>query len=216
VRFSFRRGHRPAALRLAMAATLGAAGGVAASFLGPSTQAALIGWDLTALTYLVITWQVIWRLDAGLTRTLSTVEDHTRGWADAVLLCAAVASLLGLGLLLVGSGHTGGARLQELFVGLSGVLLSWALIHTMFTLRYARLFYDEEHGGGVNFNQQDPPAYSDFAYLAFTVGMTFQVSDTNLTSRAMRATALRHALVSYLFGAVILAMTINLLAGLAR
>jgi uncharacterized membrane protein len=89
------------------------------------------------------------------------------------------------------------------------------LIHTIFTLSYARLFYDHDQGG-VDFNQATPPAYSDFAYLAFTVGMTFQVSDTAVTSRAMRATVLRHALVSYLFGAVILAMTINLLAGLAR
>ena len=94
-------------------------------------------------------------------------------------------------------------------------MLSWALIHTIFTLRYARLFYSQEHGG-IDFHHQSPPAYSDFAYLAFTVGMTFQVSDTELTTRQMRATVLRHALVSYLFGAVFVAMTINLLAQLAR
>jgi uncharacterized membrane protein len=215
VRVSLERGHRPAALRLAVAAVIGAAGGVATSFLGRSIEAALIGWDLTALAYLVITWPVILPLDAERTRQLATVEDNTRGWTDAVLFSAALASLLGLGLLLVSRARADGARLQELSVGLAGVLLSWALIHTIFTLSYARLFYDHDQGG-VDFNQATPPAYSDFAYLAFTVGMTFQVSDTAVTSRAMRATVLRHALVSYLFGAVILAVTINLLAGLAR
>jgi uncharacterized membrane protein len=68
----------------------------------------------------------------------------------------------------------------------------------------------------VDFNQEDPPRYTDFAYMAFTIGMTFQVSDTQLTTAEVRATALRHALLSYLFGSVILAATINLLAGLAR
>jgi uncharacterized membrane protein len=213
VRVSLERGHRPAALRLAVAAVVGGAAGVGAAFIGPTIQAALIGWEVTAVTYLGITWPVILPLDAQRTRELATVEDHTRGFADAILSSAAVASLLGLGLLL-SSGRSREARLEDLFVGLAGVVLSWALIHTIFTLRYARLFYSE--GGGVDFNQQPPPAYSDFAYLAFTVGITFQVSDTALTTRRMRSTVLRHALVSYLFGAVVFAMTINLLAGLAR
>jgi uncharacterized membrane protein len=214
VRVSFAKGHRPALLRLAFAAAVGAGAGVAASVIGPSTQAALIGWDLTALTLLAITWPVILPLDAEQTRQLATAEDQTRGIADAMLFSAALASLLGMGLLLRGDGH-GGVRLAELFVALSGVLLSWALIHTLFTLRYARLFYGEEHGG-LNFNQETLPAYADFAYLAFTVGMTFQVSDTVVTSRAMRATVLRHAMVAYMFSVLIIALTINILAGLAR
>lgn len=211
---SFAKGHRPALLRLAFAAAVGAGAGVAAGVIGPSTQAALIGWDLTALTFLAITWPVILPLDAEQTRQLATFEDQTRGWADAMLFSAALASLLGMGLLLRGDGH-GGVRLPELFVALSGVLLSWALIHTLFTLRYARLFYGEGRGG-LNFNQEAPPAYVDFAYLAFTVGMTFQVSDTVVTSRAMRGTVLRHAMVAYMFSVLIIALTINILAGLAR
>lgn len=95
-----------------------------------------------------------------------------------------------------------------------GVALSWFLIHTLFMLRYALLYYTGPDGG-IDFNQDDPPRYIDFAYLAFTVGMTFQVSDTDLKTHPIRATALRHALLSYLFGAVILATTINLVAGLS-
>jgi uncharacterized membrane protein len=80
-------------------------------------------------------------------------------------------------------------------------------------LRYAELYYAGTRGG-VDFNQDEPPRYLDFAYLSFTIGMTFQVSDTNLQAPSIRATALRQALVSYLFGAVILASMINLIAGL--
>jgi Protein of unknown function (DUF1345) len=100
-------------------------------------------------------------------------------------------------------------------VGVATVGLSWLVVHTVFRLRYALLYYTA-HAGEIEFNQHSPPRYSDFAYLAFTLGMTFQVSDTDLQTPHIRATALRHALLSYLFGAVILATSINLVAGLAR
>jgi uncharacterized membrane protein len=86
-------------------------------------------------------------------------------------------------------------------------------VHTVFTLRYARLYYLDEDGG-IDFNEADPPRYSDFAYLAFTIGMTFQVSDTDIQDKTIRATILRHMWLSYVFGAVIVAITINLIAGL--
>lgn len=89
------------------------------------------------------------------------------------------------------------------------------MVHTVFALRYAGLYYSGPDGG-VNFNDNEKPAYADFAYLAFTIGMTYQVSDTALTTRAVRHTALRHALLSYLLGTVIIAATINLAAGLAK
>jgi uncharacterized membrane protein len=125
-------------------------------------------------------------------------------------------SLLAVGLVLMRAGNSSGAA-KSLQAGLSlaSVVLSWGVVHTVFTLRYARLYYTGSDGG-VDFNQDDPPGYGDFAYLGFTIGMTFQVSDTELTATEVRVTALRHALLSYLFGAVILAATINLLAGLAR
>jgi uncharacterized membrane protein len=100
-------------------------------------------------------------------------------------------------------------------VAVVSVALSWGLIHTLFTLRYASLYYWDQEGG-IDFNQDEPPRYSDFAYLAFTLGMTFQVSDTNLQSNDIRATALRHGLLSYVFGSVILATLINLIVGLSH
>ncbi len=92
---------------------------------------------------------------------------------------------------------------------------SWAAVHTVFTLRYASLYHLE--GGGIDFTEGDRlPDYRDFAYVAFTIGMTFQVSDTDLTSFTIRRTALRHALLAYLFGIVIVAITINVVAGLLK
>jgi len=88
-------------------------------------------------------------------------------------------------------------------------------VHTIYTLRYALLFYTAPIGG-VDFKEHGLPSYADFAYLSLTLGMTFQVSDTDLNTRAFRKTALRHALLSYLFGTIIVATTINLIAGLGK
>ena len=118
-------------------------------------------------------------------------------------------------MLITASSGKGGAQDALAGFGVFSVALSWFTVHTLFALRYARLFYLGSPGG-IDFNQKTPPPrYLDFAYLAFTIGMTYQVSDTDLQTPPIRATALRHALLSYLFGAIILATTINLIAGLA-
>jgi len=88
------------------------------------------------------------------------------------------------------------------------------LIHTIYTLRYATIYYSRQTDGSVDFRHDPQPPYSDFAYLAFTIGMTYQVSDTDLTGTDFRKTVLRHALLAYLFGTVIVATTISLIAGL--
>jgi uncharacterized membrane protein len=91
--------------------------------------------------------------------------------------------------------------------------LSWALVNTVFALKYARLYY-AGGDGGIQFNQPEPPAYSDFAYLAFTVGMSYAVSETALASTEIRRVGLAHALLSYLFGTVVIAVAVSLLTNL--
>ena len=174
------------------------------------------GWDAAVLTYLGLTVPAIWRLDAGATARKALREDPTRPLADLLLLAAAVVSLAALGVVIFRANHsTGSTELVLTLLAIMSVVLSWALVHVTYTLRYAQIYYTAPVGG-VNFNQDEPPCYADFAYLAFTIGMTFQVSDTSLTSRAIRSSALRHALLSYLFGTVILATTVNFVAGLAH
>jgi uncharacterized membrane protein len=108
-----------------------------------------------------------------------------------------------------------GGKVAEAALSFGSVALAWSVVHTVFTVRYAWLYYTGSNGG-VDFNENDSPQYSDFAYLAFSIGMTYQVSDTDLVTKQIRATALRHALLSYLFGVVIIATTINLVAGLSK
>ena len=95
------------------------------------------------------------------------------------------------------------------------MIVSWTLVHTLFTLRYADLYYGGEPGG-IDFNCDTPPDFRDFAYVSFTVGMTYQIADTSVTDNRLRRVVLVHSLLSYLFGAVIIGLAINLLAGLVR
>jgi uncharacterized membrane protein len=203
----------PSRLRLAAALAAGAVLGTAVGVWGPPVLAPLVGWDVAAILYIVWSWVTEWKLDAEATAARAVREDPGRAATDLLLLVASVASL-GADAAVIASATANTARVVGAGVGLASVVVSWTLVHTVYTARYARLFYTNVHG--VDFNQQDPPRYSDFAYLSFTIGMTFQVSDTDLTDKTIRAVALRHALLSYALGAVILAATINLVAGLAR
>jgi uncharacterized membrane protein len=128
---------------------------------------------------------------------------------------ANLASLVAVAYLLVQANSAHGVRqaLQAALAVLS-VAVSWALVHLLFMLRYAVLYYSGTVGG-INFNQDESPRFLDFAYLAFTIGMTYQVSDTNLESTQMRVAAFRHALLSFIFGSMILATMVNLVAGLS-
>jgi uncharacterized membrane protein len=190
------------------------AGAVTAA-LGDSSYAALVGWDVAALTFTGWAWLIIVAMNSAATASHATREEPGRPSTDLIVIIAAVASLVAVGWVLVQASSSGGVTKDWLAgLGVTSVALSWGAVHTLFTLRYARLYYLGTPGG-IDFNQKVEPRYLDFAYLAFTIGMTFQVSDTDLQSPAIRATALRHALISYLLGAVILATSINLIAGLA-
>jgi uncharacterized membrane protein len=189
-----------------------------AAIVAPAMYLPLIAWDGAAIVYLAVTWTQIARLDAAQTAADAKREDPTRAGADLGMVIAAVASLVAVGFLIVVRSGEKGLRL-DLDVGLSvaSVVASWALVHTIYTLRYARLYYaDESAPGGLDNHQNEPPRFTDFAYVAFTIGMTFQVSDTETTSSQFRAMVLRHALLAYLFGTVIIALSINLVASLGH
>jgi uncharacterized membrane protein len=110
--------------------------------------------------------------------------------------------------------ESGGDKALSTVVAFLSVALSWASVHAVFMLRYASLYH--HNGGGIEFPGGGEPDYGDFAYVALTIGMTYQVSDTNLKDKKIRMTALRHALLSFVFGTGVLAMTINVVAGLVR
>jgi uncharacterized membrane protein len=181
--------------------------------------ALVAGWNATALTFLLTVWPIIFRADGFHTEQLATRQDETRGSATVLLLGACVASLLGVGVALGLAGRTGGAmRLLLIGLGVLTVVLSWTVVNTVYTLRYAHLQLASPVAG-IAFGgsaAQERPNYRDFAYLAFTIGMTYQVSDTRVCDSRMRGTVLSHAFLSYVFGVVIVAGAINLIAGLVR
>ena len=192
------------------------AGAVAGVVTAQVPAAVLAGWDVAATVFVVWTWWAVWALDQAASARKAEREDPTQGVADLVLLGSAVVSL-GAVLVVLVTGHqgTGGSTVADLALAVISVVASWTVVHTVYALKYARLYY-AGGDGGIDFHGDHPPTYQDFAYLAFTIGMTFQVSDTEVNSRIIRVTVLRQSLLAYLFGAVILAGTINLLAGLSK
>ena len=204
----------PAGRRVVVALVVGVitAAGMFAVIKPPAAM--LAGWVLAALVYLVWVWVAIRRLDAGQMRELAAREALNGVTAELVVVGAGVASLLAGAFALLGANRAGGGTKAYLIgLGVLSVVLSWAVLHTVYTLRYARAYYSPP-SGGIDFNEPEPPTYLDFAYFSFTIGMTFQVADTNITTKPVRRIVLHHALLAYLFGAVILAVAINLVATL--
>ncbi|MBN9153149.1 MAG: DUF1345 domain-containing protein [Microbacterium sp.] len=188
-------------------------GAVVTPFLGLAAGL-LAGWAVLALIEVVWVLRMVWPMDAAQTRAHATTEDPGRRTARLVAVAGSLASLAAVGVVIV---QTRNAPAAVSFV-LAGVALlsvasSWALIQTDYILRFAHVYY-EEPVGGIDFNQEAEPMYTDFAYVSFGLGVAYQVSDTNLTSNAMRRIVIAQTLISYVFGAIILAAVVNLVAGL--
>jgi uncharacterized membrane protein len=200
--------------RLLVALTAGLVAMIALGLSVGWGYAPLVGWDVMALIVVVWTSFRLWPMNPERTREHARREDPVRPISDLLLLVASVASLIGVVFAVVASSNSHGAREAMLVIlGIVSVVLSWSVVHVTFALRYALLYYTGPKNG-IEFNEPDDPQYSDFAYVAFTLGMTYQVSDTNIRTKAIRATALRQALISYVFGVVIIAILINVVANL--
>lgn len=201
-------------LRLAVMFVAGIVAGIIAALFGLAEISFVVGWIVACATYLVWVFAVVHRFTGEQTRQHAKAEDPARSTSRILLVVASLASLVIVGSTVIEASKASGI-LATVYAGLAvlSVALSWFLIHTLFMLRYAVLYYDGKEGG-IDFNQEEPPDYADFAYLAFDLGMTYQVSDTSIGSSVIRHTVTRHTLLSYLFGTVILATLINLVAGL--
>ncbi|MFC4016562.1 DUF1345 domain-containing protein [Micromonospora sp. GCM10011542] len=211
--------HAPALRRAVIVASIGLVVALVLLPFMPWELAAVGGWDIAALAFLIAIWRVILRADSSHTEMMAMREDETRVTAAVLLVGAGVTSLLGVGSALSHAGrHGGSVRVLFVSVALLTVLLSWAVVNTVFTLRYADLQY-RSTTGGIGFEGQPvqgQTTYRDLAYVAFTIGMTYQVSDTAISDPRIRGSVLSHAFVSYVFGVVIVAGSVNLIADLAR
>ncbi len=204
----------PAGRRVAIAVPIGSAIGALTLFIVPWQAAVLLGWIAASMFYVVGVWMTVGSFDAATTKRNAVREDPSTATTELLVVSAGVASLAAVGLALVKAGNShGGTKAYLIAIGVVSVALAWSAVHTVYSLLYARLYYSPPVGG-IDFNEPDAPTYLDFAYLALTIGMTFQVSDTNLTTKRVRRSALHHALLSYLFGAVIIALLINVVSSL--
>ncbi|MFE0633387.1 DUF1345 domain-containing protein [Streptomyces sp. NPDC058864] len=198
--------------RLAGAVVVGAAAGaIVGGVLTDGSLGVLAGIAATETVFVVTGWLVLWPMDSAATHRNARREDFRPVVEELVVVGAALCGLLAIVVLLLrgGSdrGHTAAAT------ALGGVFMAWAALHLMYAARYGYLYYAAA-AGGIDFNSPHPPTYRDFLYFSYNLGMTYQVSDTDVSSPAIRATVLRHSLLSYVFGTSILATTINLVAGM--
>jgi uncharacterized membrane protein len=198
-------------------AAIGLVVGLAVALVAPWQLAVLVGWDLVAALLVGRVWIRLHHFTPQQTLELATREDDSRRSSEILVLGAAVASLGGAAAALL-KAHQMDAPWEAILTGAAvlTVALSWALVHTVFALRYAHQYYTPDSEGHIDFKSgpEYQPDYGDFAYVAFTIGMTFQVSDTDVGSRLTRRTVLKHALLAYLFGAVIVALMVNVIAAL--
>lgn len=205
---------RGARVRLLCAIVLG----FAAWFVVPgdlkATTRALLAWDIAGFVLLAIACVIIVRADSRETRRRAAAYDPGRGVVWLIVLAASAFGLFAAAVVLR-QGRAPSSLEGQLHIALciATVMISWLLTHSAFTLRYAHLFYGGKHEGGIEFPGGEDPDDLDFAYFAFTIGMTFQVSDTNVKGRGIRRTVLRHALLSFMYNTVILALALNLIVG---
>jgi uncharacterized membrane protein len=213
-------GHRGRLLSAGRALTSLAVGLVAGVVVGVLTTfelLPLVSWTVTVTVLLVWVWRKSWSQDRDGTERLAEEESRTRS-TDVWLLAAAVASLGVVVVALVQSGsQRGPTAVASVLLSVASVALSWALVNTVYAYKYARMYYlDEPDAGGIDFKQDQDPTYSDFAYMAFTVGMSFATAETEPTSTRVRRVVLGHALLSYAFGTGVLAVAINLVTNLSQ
>jgi uncharacterized membrane protein len=181
---------------------------------------AMITWIAFAFSFNFASWLVFFNRTPLQMRERARQEDGNRVFVFLVILISCFASMFAVLLLVLSKDAGGTPKIIYVPVSIATMLFSWALVHTTFCFHYAHLYYDdaeddtEIHAGGLDFPSEKRPDYLDFVYFSYGIGMTFQVADVNITSRTFRRMALLHGMVSFWFNTFVVALTINLIAGL--
>lgn len=180
----------------------------------------VFGWDIFSFGLLVLTWITFFTAAPGEIRIQAKKQDESRIAVFVLVLAASCVSMLAVIVLLTSKKGAATDTIFQLSIAFACMTLSWFLMHTIFALRYAHLYYAdhkddaEVHAGGLNFPEENHPDFLDFAYFSFTLGMTFQVSDVAIANRQIRRLVLFHSLIAFAYNAVIIALTVNFIAGL--
>ncbi len=192
-----------------------------ASFLGVHFQTGLtLAWDVFAGTLIGLSAVTFFTLPQKDIQQQAQIQDERHTITFILVLLSIGISFTGILILLHGAGRNLPNPALHRALSLLGIALSWLLLHTVFTLRYAHLYYHEKEEnvtpGGLDFPGDEPPDYPDFAYFSFVVGMTFQVSDVEIKSKHIRRVVLLHSFISFVFNTVIVALTISILSSIGK
>lgn len=174
-------------------------------------------WNVFSISYITTSWIIFFTRPVADIEKLANKEDGSRMFVLISVLVSSFASMFTVLLLMASAGkHETG----NIVLSISGIITSWVLVHTIFTLHYAHLFYskvkDNPTVSGLDFPAEKKPDYIDFAYFSFVIGMTFQVSDVEINNRMIRRTVLAHSLLAFGLNTFVVALTINLIAGLSK
>jgi len=190
-------------------------------FTTPTTI--LLTWSSFAISTIILEWVVILTLHPRQVMKAAGLEDLSRTIIFLFVILSAVVSLFAILMLLKApkGSHPSSVVTGHIIISMASVIISWFLVHTVFTLRYAHMYYDTDTDagekrkiGGLEFPGDTEPDYLDFVYFSFVIGMTFQVSDVEISSRNMRRLAWFHGLISFAFNTTIVALSINVISGL--
>jgi uncharacterized membrane protein len=176
-----------------------------------------VTWDFFSFCILALMWIRIIRANPQSVSQSAKLQDSSQTAIFVFVVVSACTSLLALAVLLHTAKDLSRAKLNEhILLSAATVICSWVLVHTVFALHYANVFYKActKEGDGLLFPEEKCPDYMDFAYFSFVIGMTSQVSDVQISSRQIRRLALVHGMVSFAFNVVIVALTINIISGL--
>lgn len=199
--------------RIVGAAVLGAVTAGLVAAISGSALGILSGIAVTCAVFVVVGWIVLWPMNAEETAEFIGREAVDKALEEGIIVFASVGGLAAI-LVLMLLGH--GADSGTAALALGGVFLAWGSVHLMYATRYADLYYTAD-AGGIDFNSPGTqPSYRDFLYFSYNLGMTYAVSDTNVTRSEIRSVVLRHCMLSYVFGALILATTINLVVAIVN
>lgn len=190
------------------------------SALGPELTFAIM-WDAFALSFIVTSWIVFFTRPVAEITRLANKEDGSKIFVLTSILVSAFASMFTVLLLIIAKDKLADQRELAVIFSITGMMFSWIMVHTIFTFHYAHMFYDAgkddtPEGTALVFPGENKPDYLDFAYFAFIIGMTFQVSDVQIRSGKIRKTALLHGLLAFALNTFVVALTINLIAGLKK
>lgn len=185
---------------------------------------ALVTWIAFGLCIIIMDWIIILTANPAEIRKIASIEDSSRTLIFLFVIVSSLMSLLAIVFLLLSTKNQSDAVVTaRVLLAMASVIVSWWLVHTIFTLRYAHMYYTTDpdddkklkHLGGLEFpGDEKEPDYLDFVYFSFVLGMTFQVSDVEISARSIRRLAWLHGLISFAFNTAIVALSINVISGM--